>query len=308
MKPVYFFLATLIVGVSMAAADPTTMPTPPQNASVLLIPFKQVGEASSHQWVSAAIQENLLTAAATSGDQTIAMDRPLSLADASEALRVAHEYGAMAVVYGSYQFSGGELRVNGQVTDVASGHVVGTLQAGGAVIDLFKIEDALAAQLRPLLPMTANSQPQVLYGSNPTDSAPSEVATADTSNQIQQVYPNTAGDQQQPTVVAPYQYPYASSDSGYVYPYDNSYAYGSAYPSYGYGWGYPYVVIGGGYGGFYGRGYYPWRSGGGRGWVGIYGNSAGGFGFRGGTAFHGGGGVGFAARSGGGFSGGGHGR
>jgi TolB-like protein len=189
MKSITFGLAVLMLGATVRA-DPATAPwtptAPPPDSSavatnnaalpvVLVIPFQQVGDTSRYQWVAQALQEDLAGQVAQ-GAMFVprVSDKPLLGSDSSSALQAAHDAGAAIVIFGSYQSMNDQIRVTAQVADVASGRIVGTLQATGGVTDLFKMEDSLAQQLHQILPQPASEMPQISYGTanGPITSAP----------------------------------------------------------------------------------------------------------------------------------------
>jgi TolB-like protein len=252
MNRLTILIAVILGAGSLAFGQATTMPADPPPVKVLVIPFAQIGNTTGHEWVGAAIQESLMNEAA--GNTTVwavSLDRPLARGDMSQVTAAAKGTGATLVVFGAYQYSDSQLRVTGEVVDVNYGRVLGTLKATGALIDLFKIEDSLSAQLQALLPQPPSNLPVVVNG--PPD---------------QSAVPGYAGDQPvtvaAPTTTYVYQSPPVDYSTNYVY--TSPYYYGYGYPYY-YG-GYP-VIIGGGFGPrFYPRGFF----------------------FRGGPVFRGGGG------------------
>jgi TolB-like protein len=264
MRKLLLLLAVVLGCGSLALAQATTMPAVQQPLKVLIVPFRQIGNTTGHEWVASAIQENLITQAA--GDtsvQAIAMSGPLG--GGPEALAAAKNAGATLVVFGTYEISDNQLRVNGQVDDANYGRTLATLKATGAIADLFKIEDALSSQLGSALPQPPSNLPVVSYG---PDQSAIPYYTAN-----QQVVTSPA-----PTYVysSPPTYVYTYPD--YAYPYYDGYPYG--YPlvigGYGYGWGHPY------YHGYYGGGFHGggFHGGGFHGGVGFAGHG-GGFGGRG---------------------------
>jgi TolB-like protein len=188
MKSITLGLAVLMMGAAVHA-DPATAPWSPPPAPdpsavapansappvVLVIPFQQVGDTSHNGWVAQAIQEDLAGQVAQSGMfQPKVSDKPILGSDASSALDAAHNSGAAIVIFGSYQSMDDQLRINAQVADVASGRILGALQATGGVTDLFKMEDTLAQQLRQILPQPASDMPTISYGTanGPVTTAP----------------------------------------------------------------------------------------------------------------------------------------
>ncbi len=254
MKRLILLAAVIFLGGSLATAQPTTVPSAPLT-KVLIVPFKQMGDLTSHTWVGAAIQENLISdTAAAPGAQAVALNQPLANVDSADAVKAARDAGASIVVFGSYQLSADQLRVTGQAMDVGSGRVLANLQVTGPITDLFKIEDTLGSQLDSALPQPATNLAQVTYGPSAAaaPAAPNETDTAAV----------TAAPQGYPDASQTYFYPQTT----YVYPYDGYSDYG--YPYYYPYYYYPYPSISF-YGGF-GRGYYHggYRGGWGHGYVG----------------------------------------
>ncbi|MGD0461780.1 MAG: hypothetical protein ABSB74_04755 [Tepidisphaeraceae bacterium] len=253
MKRLILLAAVIFLGGSLAMAQPTTVPSAPLTR-VLIVPFKQIGDAGSQGWVGAAIQENLISnATAYPGAQAVALNQPLANMDSADAVKAARDAGASIVVFGSYQLSDEQLRVTGQAMDVGSGRVLATLQVTGPVTDLFKIEDTLGGQLDAALPQPPSNLPQVTYGPSAT-AAPNETDTA-------------------ATTAAPQAYPYASQpyvdpQTTYVYPSAGYYDYGYPY-YYPYYYPYPSIYLYGGFGPYYHGGYRGgYRGGWGHGYVG----------------------------------------
>ncbi len=248
MKKLILLAAAIFIGGSLAAAAPTTQPTTHPAlplTKVLIVPFKQAGDTSSHGWVGPAIQESLMTDVAGSPDtEAVALNHPLANGEKPEAVKAAKGVGASIVVLGSYQFSDGQLRVMGQAVDAASGKMLATMQAAGPVTDLFNIEAALGAELSGTLPQASNGLPLVTYGPAQTavpyyagaadDTAPSDVTAP------QQTYPYAAQPYDYVAPTYPYVYPYAG-----LYPYYYAYPYGP-YGSIYLGIGVPYLGSGGG--------------------------------------------------------------
>jgi TolB-like protein len=264
MKRLIVLAVTIFLGGSVALAQPTTVPSAPV-AKVLIVPFKQMGDPSSHAWVGAAIQENMISdVTANPVTQAIGMNQPLANMDSADAAKAASGAGASIVVFGSYQIAADQLRVTGQVMDVASGRALASLQVTGAVTDLFKIEDTLGSQLGAALPQPPSNLAQVTYGPSATTNAnAAPPAPVDTANTAAQAYPAASQGQAYPDASQTYAYPqttYAYPPTTYVYPpvtYYNAYPYYYPYPSFYFGFGSYYR-------GGWGRGY-AWRGGGWRG-------------------------------------------
>jgi TolB-like protein len=119
-------------------------------AKVLLLPFDSVGPADK-AWVAKAIQQNLVAELGrVNSVQAVTADQPAKDLDA--ALKVASGAAADFVVFGAFQAVDGDLRITGQVIDVAKKQTVAGLKATGPQRDLFGMEDTIAAQLKKALP------------------------------------------------------------------------------------------------------------------------------------------------------------
>jgi TolB-like protein len=103
--------------------------------------------------VGKAVQQDLLTDL-TQGT-SVRVYAPASAtpaADSDEALKAGRDAGASVVIYGQAQNTGREVRLSGQVLDVATAKSIGALKATGPSDDLFHLEDALAGQVFIALP------------------------------------------------------------------------------------------------------------------------------------------------------------
>jgi TolB-like protein len=237
MRKLLALLAVVLGCGSLALAQATTMPAVQQPLKVLIVPFRQIGNTTGHEWVGSAIQENLITQAA--GDtsvQAMAMSGPLN-GGGPEAVAAAKDAGATLVVFGTYEISDSQLRVNGQIEDVNFGRTLGTLKATGAITDLFKIEDTLSGQLGSALPQPPTNLPVVSYGA---DQSAIPYYTAN-----QPVVTSPA-----PTYVYPSAPTYAYDYPAYSYPYYYDYPIFPVVIYGGHGWGHPW------HGGFVGGGFH----------------------------------------------------
>jgi TolB-like protein len=261
MKRILALLVVVLGSASLAFAQPATMPAVRQPLKVLIIPFRQVGNTTGHEWVASAIQENLMTEAAGNlSIQALGLGQPLN-GSGPEAMEAGKNMGATLVVFGTYEISDSQLRVNGQIEDVNYGRTLGTLKATGAITDLFKIEDTLSSQLGSALPQppAPANEPMVTYGPDQS-STPVPYYTA--NPQVVTTPP--------PTYVYSYP-PYSDYSYPYAYPYDY-YPYASfpviVYGGWGRGWyGHPWVhgYVGPGFHGGIGFGVHGGYAGGGRG-------------------------------------------
>jgi TolB-like protein len=264
----------LLIGISQTRADsgPATQPVGvayaprPSSVSVMVLPFRLIGETSDGAWISEAFNDDLRTDLLKNPSISI-VPPPANLpASAADALQAGRASGATYVVYGTYQFINYQLRVTASLLSVADGSVAAPLSTTGNLHDLFSLEDEICAQAERVLPA-----PPAELAQNSSDETPRTNYFYNT--------PSPAPDYQYMPASAGYYYPPAA----YGYPY--AYGGGLLYGSYG--------VIGGG---FYGGGFYGGRSFnnfgfGNRG--GFRGSLGGGFigvgGFRGSGGFGGGG-------------------
>ncbi len=68
---------------------------------------------------------------------------PAGALDAEAALKAAHEADATIVIFGHSQTNGNQIRLTGEVLDVASGKPLGGLRATGTSEELFHMQDIL---------------------------------------------------------------------------------------------------------------------------------------------------------------------
>ena len=231
----------MTLAVPRASAQSTT----PSTSAVLVLPFS-TASAPSEAWIGKAVQQDLLTDL-TQGTtaQVIAPAGISPAADADEALKAARDKNASIVVYGQAQNTGKEVRLSGQVLDVATGKPITALKATGPTDDLFHLEDALAGQVFRALPanlltatarqgmQAAQAQAAQQQGQANAPTWPNGPYTAPNLNP-NSIYGNAQTEVQtvQPPVYAetvnPYDYYDTVPDTGYY----------STYPAYSYG--YPY--------------------------------------------------------------------
>jgi TolB-like protein len=278
MRSSFMFLAAISASAALflgglqsgANAGPTTQPAPvayaPATASVMIFPFRQIGNSADGEWISQAIDEDLRSDLMRNPSISLVFAPEKLPASPAEALQAGRSAGATYVLYGSYQFVNGQVRVTASLINVAAGTVVAPLKATGNALDVFQLEDELSAQLQSLLP----APPSVAGPANPDQGAP-------TTYNFFYSAPSPPPDDESPAPGVAY-YP------AIPYGYDNGLLYGGI------------GVFGGG--GFYGgRGYHYGRFGNRGGFFGSPGRGfsmsrGGGFG----GGFHGGGGFGGGGR------------
>ncbi len=67
---------------------------------------------------------------------------------------VATRAGANLLVLGSYQINDNQVRITGEVYDVAAAKNIAGIKATGPITDLFKLKDSLNDQLSHILPVS----------------------------------------------------------------------------------------------------------------------------------------------------------
>ena len=266
MKPQRVVGWMFLAAVSSAAAAPTTrpltpireIPVPPPRAvektaaaptppsKIAILAFQNLGDAAQSAWVGRAFQESLAVDVARMGGlYPIEMPDSPAATDSAAVRSAAKGFGADTVVFGSYHFSEGSVRVTAQVVDVATGRALGGLKTGGDFRDLFALEDDLARQarrvLRPPAPSLADAAAEaardesIIFGPQAAggyDSGPSDYNGRFSDAYNRYAYHNAATDYP----AAGYGYPSYGYDGGF-----SPYLYGGY--SYGYGWAGPQVVV-----------------------------------------------------------------
>jgi TolB-like protein len=171
----------ILACTSIAFAQPTTMPgaTPQPQLKILVAPFGQVG-ANNLGWIGKAIDEEIsIDVGVDSGMGVVSANN--SLVNRDQAMEAGKRAGATLVVFGTYQYYAGQLRVIGEVLDVLNGRTLVMLGGDAPLADLEKTEDAISAQLADALPQQAPptvaaagnpSQPVYVYVAPPQNASP----------------------------------------------------------------------------------------------------------------------------------------
>jgi TolB-like protein len=209
---------------------------------VLVLPFVAPA-GNKDEWIGKAVQQDLLTDL-TQGTVTrvLAPAGTPGAVDPQTAVQIAHDLGASIVVFGQAQVAGNEVRLTGEVLEVATAKPLGGLKATGPSDQLFHLEDALAGQVFLSLPRTlltsqtvqglqqaAANQQQPATGTPP---ASPETTQSTTPTSVYVNPPVDTGEAYAPQTY--YSYPnysynyYQTPNYDYYYP-----AYTYAYPSWG---------------------------------------------------------------------------
>jgi TolB-like protein len=246
-------------GVDVTSGAPATQPAGTLQVNdtpkVLVLPFEQLGKTpAGYEWVGPAIQQNLVA-------ELTRTPRPLDPITGTAAapvyaqrpaIEAGRAAGARYVAYGVFQIFDQNLRLTGEVIDVATGKAVGSLKSTGTVRDLFAMEDTIATQAKRLLsPVSAGAgQAGGAVAANPA--LPLAIPATQGAGQQQVTAQQQQQQQRQPYNPVPNQQGnrYGTQNNTYVYypsqaPYYAYPAYGYGYPAYGYGgyyggWGYSY--------------------------------------------------------------------
>ena len=244
-----FLCASLMTVLSALGGTLASGQTAPAN-TILILPFNsQSSDANS--WIGKAVQQDLLAdlTQATHSAALAPANAPAA-EDQAAALKTGRDFNATYVVFGQSQSAGKEVRLTGQVFDVAAGKPLGALKATGPSDELFHLEDAIAGQLLVVLPRmlltdeairslqapVAAQQGQSAPAAatpTPVDNGASYSPPADYSN-----YPPSQTNNYTYYTPAPY-----TATPAYAYDYGAP-AYGYAYPGY---YGYPYFGFGTGF-------------------------------------------------------------
>ena len=152
MRSVFILVVIASAVRCPAGSTPTTRPAPAERPDVLVLPFSQTAPGNS-KTIGAGVQQDLL--ADLTGHvrgRVLAPSEAPPAADSAAALRASRRLGAAVVVYGNVQVFGDEVRLTGQVIEADTGKALSGLKATGAVEHVFRLEDAIAAQVVAAIP------------------------------------------------------------------------------------------------------------------------------------------------------------
>lgn len=243
MNRVTLWLSALLLMLAQyhsAAAAPATQPAGSESRTLLVLPFTPPPDGLD--WIGKAVQRDLSAGLASNvRGRVIAPSAATPPADADAALKAARDLGASVVVMGQVQAVHEQVRLSGQVLDVASGKPYGSLKATGTVENLFQLEDALAAQVSSELPRImltlkgvaaiVPGLPYRVYGSRTGELPAAELPAGELSDGafLRPLYsppPTFAAPETSPP---PYYSPYIGSyPYSFYYPYAPLFTYGAA--------------------------------------------------------------------------------
>ena len=151
-----------LIGISTAdlaaqANDQTTK----TGGAILVFPFA-IPAGATGQWIGRGAQEDLITDLTQATLAKIkAPPEPFPARDQAAALKQARDLDATIVIYGQAQVVDLNVRLTGQVVDVASERVLGAIKVTGPLNELFPLEDLLAREVFAALPQEM-LKPEVL--------------------------------------------------------------------------------------------------------------------------------------------------
>jgi TolB-like protein len=230
-------------GSTARADQPATQPAVP-TSRILILPFSLMNGAEASPWLGKSIQQSLLADLMPSAPGRL-LSADAEANDTAAAIAAGRTAKADFVVIGSFTTldapTGRQIRIVGQLVDVAHETALSGFKATGMYTDIFPLEDQVGKQIRRrLIDAGAIQMPVIVVGPSAVpDSQPVEVAQAPVIiNEYQQAYGNP-----QPMIGG-------ANDSGYNYYYGNPYSSGGIDLSSGLG--FPQFIYGGG--GFHERG------------------------------------------------------
>jgi len=230
MNRALLLLCILLTPVMGFAQAPSTQPAPKSlsDSTILILPIEP--PMGSYSWVGRAIQQDMLVDLTQITRAHVLAPSSSPVADSDAVLKAGKDARADFVVFGFAQTSATQLRVTGQVMDVATGHTLANLKATAPADDLFPLEDALSFQVARALPGSPipSTQPSV------ADAAQTMPQVINQQPYISEVTPAPQYD----TGNGLYGYqPYPYAYSGWYYP-------GWYYPWGGFWWGTGVVIVG----------------------------------------------------------------
>jgi TolB-like protein len=187
-------------------------PTANAAGTILVYPF-EIAQDSTARWIGRGAQEDLITDLTQATRSRIKSPaEPLPAANAAAALKHARELDATIVIYGQAQVVDLNVRLTGQVLEVATGRVLGAIKVTGPLSELFALEDALAREVFAALPQDL-LKPEVLQylqdtsGPPPAGALPSDAGP--TTYPPSNVLVGPAPANYEPTIYEPVNPPYA---------------------------------------------------------------------------------------------------
>jgi TolB-like protein len=151
--PPVAFAADVAAGPADASPAPAAAPAP---ASVLVLPFRPLADAERNAWIGRAVAESMTADLSVDRNLTVNTDKDAAVDSLAAALGAGRTAGVQFVVFGTFQKSGNEIRLTGQIADVKKGAAIAGLKATGPLTELFSLQDGLVHQVQLRLSRPAN--------------------------------------------------------------------------------------------------------------------------------------------------------
>jgi TolB-like protein len=117
---------------------------------ILLLPFEPLNPGDTQAWIGKSVQQSLLSDLLSAAPHRIVSgDAPAAATE--QALAAAKKAGAGYVVTGSFLTTKDLIRISGQVIDVVDGQPICGLMVTGVPLEIFRMEDSLAMQVKATL-------------------------------------------------------------------------------------------------------------------------------------------------------------
>jgi TolB-like protein/tetratricopeptide (TPR) repeat protein len=155
---------------------------------VAVMPFRNLNEDPSLQWLSVGMAETMLSDLRREGMRIVerdALDTALAEmalqgvrpTDESTAARVGQLAGAKTMVFGGYQTAGGQIRITARFVEVETSVVLDAAMATGPIGDVLSLQDEIVSKLigRPVTPPTPVATQTQVAARRPSERPPAKV-------------------------------------------------------------------------------------------------------------------------------------
>jgi adenylate cyclase len=138
--------------------------------SVAVLPLVSLSAAAEDAYLSSGITDEIVsTLGRIEGLKVASRTSAAAYGDhARDVRQVGRDLGVEAVLEGSVQRSGGRLRVNTQLVDVATGHHLWAERFDTAMDDVFEVEDRIAENVASALRVILREQDRAMIARAPT--------------------------------------------------------------------------------------------------------------------------------------------
>ena len=131
-----------------------------ENKAVAVLPFTKLGGGPESDYFSEGLTEDIITAlSGVSGLRVIAHSSTVTFRERTQDVRaIAEALGAGYVLEGSVRVAAGQVRVNSRLTAADTGTQIWSRRYDRSLIDVFAIQDEIAAAIATELRMTLTRQ------------------------------------------------------------------------------------------------------------------------------------------------------